>query len=135
MSGFSNSNAIRSDTRLRRVILLSSNEHVDLFTTEFHELIMARQILQVSKKRKEQLKNARKKRTSDAGSQYRCGRVGRGSQPPSTPNAPTNPPSNTHTHKKLLKRSFSHFSTRGHGPTDRRTNGRTKPLIELRVRN
>ena len=61
MSGFSNSNAIRSDTRLRRVILLSSNEQVDLFTTEFNELTLARQILLVSKKRKEQLKNARKK--------------------------------------------------------------------------
>ena len=29
--------------------------------------------------------------TSDAGSKYRCGRVGRGSQPPSTPNAPPDP--------------------------------------------
>ena len=38
--------------------------------------------------------------TSDAGSQYRCGRVGRGSQPPSTPNAPPNPPSNTDTYTK-----------------------------------
>ena len=28
------------------------------------------------------------KSTSDAGSQYRCGRVGRGGLPPSTPNAP-----------------------------------------------
>ena len=27
--------------------------------------------------------------TSDAGSQYRCGRVGRGIQPPSTPHGPT----------------------------------------------
>ena len=35
MSGFSNSNAIRSDTRLRHVILLSSNEHVDSFTTGY----------------------------------------------------------------------------------------------------
>ena len=45
--------------------------------------------------------------------------------------------------KSVLKRSFLHFSTRVHGPTDgptdRRTDGptdgRTKPLIELRVRN
>ena len=43
--------------------------------------------------------------TSDARSQYNCRRVGRGSQPPSTPN----PPSPTHIHRKLLKRSFSHF--------------------------
>ena len=33
--------------------------------------------------------------TSDAGSQNRCRRVGRGSQPPSTPNALPNPTSNT----------------------------------------
>ena len=36
------------------------------------------------------------------------------------------------------KCAFSHFSTRSlwtNGPTDRRTDGRTKPLIELRVRN
>ena len=31
-----------------------------------------------------------KKETSDAGSQYRCGRVGRGIQPPSTPNTHPN---------------------------------------------
>ena len=43
-----------------------------------------------------------------------------------------------HTHKKLLKRSFSHFSTRSprtNRPTNQPTDGRTKPLIELRVRN
>ena len=37
------------------------------------------------------------------------------------------------------KCAFSHFSTRAHRPTDqptdRPTDGRTKPLIELRVRN
>ena len=41
--------------------------------------------------------------------------------------------------KNVLKRWFSYFSTRAHRltdrPTDRRTDGRTKPLIELRVRN
>ena len=37
--------------------------------------------------------------------------------------------------KNVLKRSFPHFSTHVHGPTDRPTDGRTKPLIELRVRN
>ena len=44
--------------------------------------------------------------------------------------------------KKHLKCSFSHFSTRVHGPMQRpdrradgRTDGRTKPFIELRVRN
>ena len=31
----------------------------------------------------------------------------------------------THMHKKHLKRSFPHFSTRAYGPTDRPTNGRT----------
>ena len=37
-------------------------------------------------------------KTSNAGSQYHCGRVGRGSQPPSTHNAPPNPlPTQTHT--------------------------------------
>ena len=41
----------------------------------------------------------------------------------------------THMHKKHLKRSFPHFSTRVHGPTDQPTDGRTKPLIELCVRN
>ena len=33
------------------------------------------------------------------------------------------------------KCAFPHFSTRDHGPTDQPTNQRTKPLIELRVRN
>ena len=37
------------------------------------------------------------------------------------------------------KCAFSHISTRAHqrtnGPTDRRTDGRTKPLVELCVRN
>ena len=61
-------------------------------------------------------------KTSDAGSQYRCGRVGRGSQPPSTIIAPPNPPfRHRHTHKKPPKRLFSHISTRADGPTDRRT--------------
>ena len=82
----------------------------------------------------------RMKQTSDAGSRYRCGRVGRGIQPPSTPQVPHGP---NDMHKMHLKRSFLHFSTRVHGPTDQRTDGwtdgrtdgRTKPLIELRVRN
>ena len=74
--------------------------------------------------------------TSDAGSQYCCGRVGRGSQPPSTPNAPPNPPFQPkHIHKNVLKGLFSHFSTRAHGATDPRTDGWTKPLIGVRVRN
>ena len=33
------------------------------------------------------------------------------------------------------KCAFSHFSTRAHQRTDGRKDGRTKPLIELRVRN
>ena len=66
-------------------------------------------------------------KTSDAGSQYRCGRVGRGAHTPSPPH--------TNIHKKYLKISFFHFSNwspRIDRPTDRRT----KPLIiELLVRN
>ena len=67
-------------------------------------------------------------RTSDAGSQYRCGWVGRGIQPPSISHAP-----HTYT-KNHRKRSFSHFLTCVHGPTNQ-PKERTKPLIELRVRN
>ena len=70
------------------------------------------------------------------GTQYRCGWVGRGSRSPSTPKAPPNPSSHQrHMQKELLERSFSHFSTRGHGLRERRTDGWTKPFIELRVRN
>ena len=91
--------------------------------------------------------------TSDAGSQYHCGWVGRGIQPPSTPHAP--PP--THIPKKISKTLvfplFDLWVTDGwtDGRTDRwmdqRTDRRmdrrrdgwtdrwTKPLIELRVRN
>ena len=47
--------------------------------------------------------------TSDAGSQYCCGWVGRGSQPPSSPNAPPNLLSNSDTHEKHLKRCFFTF--------------------------
>ena len=62
-------------------------------------------------------------KTSDAGSQYRCGRVGRGIQPPSTPHAPPL----THIYKKHLKRSFFHFSTLSlwtNGQSDGLTDGR-----------
>ena len=45
--------------------------------------------------------------TRNAGSQYCYGWVGRGVQPPS----------------KMLKRSFSHFLTRVHGPMDQLING------------
>ena len=61
-------------------------------------------------------------KTSDAGSQYRCGRVGKGVQPPSTPQPPHK---HTNIRKKYLKRSFPHFPICADGPTDRRTNGRT----------
>ena len=57
--------------------------------------------------------------TSDAGSQYRCGRVGRGIQPPSTPHAP--PP--THIPKKISKTLV--FPLFDSWVTDRRTDGRT----------
>ena len=55
-------------------------------------------------------------RTSDAGSQYRCGRMGRGSQPPSTPNNP-------HTQKAFTTIVFQVFDSRWR--TDQRTNRRT----------
>ena len=69
------------------------------------------------------------KSTSDAGTQYRCGRVGRGSQPPSTPNAPPNPLPNTDTNTNSFENA--RFPTRAHG----RMYGRRKPPIELCVRN
>ena len=71
--------------------------------------------------------------TSDAGSQYRCGWVGRGIQPPSTPQ----PTHNTHTQKVSKTLIFPLFDsiTMMDGPKDQWTDGRTKPLIELRVRN
>ena len=47
----------------------------------------------------------------------------------SNPHPRPTPP--THIQGKYLKCSSSHFSTRAHGLTD----GRTKPCIELRVRN
>ena len=63
--------------------------------------------------------------TSDAGSQYRCGRVGRGIQPQSTPHTPTintqTHPQHSNTQKKYQKCSFSHFSTRWPLPTNQRT--------------
>ena len=56
----------------------------------------------------------RKKGTSDAGSQYRCGQVGRGIQPPNSLQ-----PQRTNIHKKYLKRLSYCFWTI---ITDRRTN-------------
>ena len=35
----------------------------------------------------------------------------------------------------IIVPTFSHFSTRSNGPMDQLTNGWTKPLLELRVRN
>ena len=53
------------------------------------------------------------KGTSDAGSQYRCGRVGRGFQPPSTPI----PIPNTQTYTKSIKNArFPTFQLDDHGP-------------------
>ena len=66
--------------------------------------------------------------TSDAGSQYRCGRVGRGIQPPFTPQ-----PARTQTYTKSIENArFPTFQLNHH---DGRIDGWTKPLIELRVRN
>ena len=58
--------------------------------------------------------------TSDAGSQYRCGREGRGIQPSST----LQPTSNSQTNKKSIENA--HYQLDHHdGPTDRPTNRRT----------
>ena len=69
----------------------------------------------------------------DTGSQYCCGWVGRGIQPPST----SQPTCNTQTYTKSVENAcFPTFQLDHHDQrTDGRTNGRTKPLIELRVRN
>ena len=76
---------------------------------------------------------------SDARSQYRCGWVGRGIQPPSTPQ----PTSHTLTYTKTIYNArFPTFQLddlrRTDGRTDRRMDrrmdGQTKPLIELCVR-
>ena len=64
--------------------------------------------------------NAFNKVTSDAGSQYRCGRMGRGSQPPSTPNTPPNPPPNTNTcTKSFLNTCLPPFQLNQYRGTDR----------------
>ena len=70
------------------------------------------------------LEDFKDKVTSDAGSQYCCGRVGRSIQPRSTPQLPP--------HKQKVSRMlvFPLFdSIIKDGLTDRRTNGWTKPLI------
>ena len=74
----------------------------------------------------------KKNRTSDAGSQYRCGRVGKGIQPQSTPQI--SPHTQTYT-KGIQNARFYTFRLNHYGPTDQRTDGRTKPLRELHVRN
>ena len=62
------------------------------------------------------------RKISDAGSQYRWGRVGRGLQPPSTPQVP-----HSHTQNASNTLIFALFNScsRTDGPTDRRTNGKT----------
>ena len=62
--------------------------------------------------------------TSDAGSQYRCGRVGRGSQPPSTPNTHSNTDTYTRSFKTLVFLLFDSCSWTN-GPTDQQTDGPT----------
>ena len=57
----------------------------------------------------------------------------------SNPHLEPHSPPHTNILKKYQNCLLSHFSTRSYGPTngrtDRRTDGPTKPLIELRVRN
>ena len=76
------------------------------------------------------------KQTRDAGSQYRCGRSGRGSEPPSAPNSPRNPlPTQTHTQKTSKTLVFPLFDwcsrtnrqtgRRTNRPMDQRTNGQS----------
>ena len=59
-------------------------------------------------------------KTSDTGSQYRCGRVGRGIQPPSTPQVPHSHTQNAS--KTLIFELFDSCSQtdgRTDGPTDK----------------
>ena len=66
--------------------------------------------------------------TSDAGSQYRRGRVGRGIQPQSTPKP--QPHTLKHTQKVSETLVFPLFLLDHHGTMDQRngpTDGRTKP--------
>ena len=82
------------------------------------------------------------RRTSDAGSQFRCGRV---ANPHPHPTLHPILSQLRHIHKMLLRRSFSHFLTCAHGPTAGQTAGRMdgwaagrtdgQSLLELRVRN
>ena len=73
-------------------------------------------------------------------SDFSNGWVGRGIQPPSTPNL--HPYTQTYT-KSIKNARFSTFRLYHHGRTkgstdrrtDQRTDQRTKPLTELRVRN
>ena len=61
-------------------------------------------------------------KTSDAGSRYRCGRVGRGIKPPPHP-TPSPPPPHTHNHNySIINASFqfSRFRLKRDGPTDQR---------------
>ena len=67
-------------------------------------------------------------KTSDAGSQYRCGRVGRGIQPPASPQPHPQLPTHTLTHTNtqcnncsIINARFSHFQLERDGPTNRPT--------------
>ena len=69
---------------------------IRVFSTIYDYLIPTLAILLFE--RKERNKQTKRKKTSDAGSQYCCGRVGRGIQPPSTPK----PTPNTQTYTKSI---------------------------------
>ena len=76
---------------------------------------------------------ASRRRISDAGSQYSCGRVGRGYQPRSTSNTPPNTLSNTDTYTKSFKMLVFHFSTHVHGPRTNRPTDRRRDKTSYRV--
>jgi len=71
--------------------------------------------------------HVREEKTSDAGSQYRCGRPTGGQGRPTTIHIPTPPPN------KHVQRSFYHFSTHAHGPTDGPTDQRTDQRTDGRT--
>ena len=79
--------------------------------------VIVQSIKYAKKKQKEE------KKTSDAGSQYRCRRVGKGIKPPSTPQPP-----------QTLKQTEKVLITMTDEPTDGRTDGPTKSATKKQKR-